>query len=317
MTENLPNINLKQKDKIAMGVMAALVLAIIAVPVLTWFAAVTALMATIAANSVYILVTVGGILLVLSTLWENRYNILYKWKLMARNVARSIAREDPIGVMDVAIKRFENKLEDIGQHLINAQAARKQQQESIDKLKHKAIENDGQAEAARRNGRSDREIAVFAMAATRSMESAAKLQPMADKFADICEKLVQARDVCRASLANMKDQRETFKIEYDTMMAGSKAIKGFKAFFGSNPDLDMLQLSIEQVDEQTAVAEAEIDQFLHDLQPQVDAQNLKQQAAEIAAVERIKSAAAIRALPAGQSVLNLPKVKDAVLVSKE
>lgn len=301
-------INLKKADKITMAVIGLIVVAAIAIPVLTWLDVVMGLLASVMENTIYFLGTAGA--LVLGGLWllENRTALLYKWKNMARNLRRAIARENPIGVMDTAISRFAGKLEDISQHITRADAARKQQAAAIDTMRGKARKEQELADAANRTGKTDTEVARYATAADRWNTSADKLEPMAEMLANVHAKMLAAREVCLNRLEDMKNQREVFKLEYDTMMSGQKAIKSFKTFFGANPDLEMLQLSIEQIDEQTAIAEAEIDQFMHDIQPALDTAKLEKDAAQQKALDRMRptlKAVPTRALTEGNGGLGL------------
>jgi hypothetical protein len=298
-------IKLKSRDKIVMGIIAAIFAAVVAIPVLTWTATIMGLLATVMENTVYFLALAGGTIFTLWTLWENRLNIIYKWKNISRNIGRSIARENPIGVMDTAIRRLENKLELISEKVAEADANRRQQEAAIKQFQTKATEYDSLADAAERGGKSERQIEVYAANAQRSRDSIAKVQPLATKFAEVVAKLSEARSLVISGLEDLKLQREGYKLEYDTLLAGSKAIKGFKSFFASNEDLDMLQLSIEEVDAQTAQYEAEIDQFIYDIQPKIEEQQLKQ----AATTQRAMDARQARKQVAASSTTGLPRLQ--------
>jgi hypothetical protein len=304
------NITLKKGDKITMAIIGLLGLALFTV------IGVVALPYVILAleNTIYFMVLAGGTLLTLLSIWENRTAILYKWKNMARNIRRTIARENPIGVMDTAIERFGTKLTSIAENIQQADAARKQQLDAIKTMRAKAQKEQDLADSAVRLGKGDAEVSRYAVAADRWNASADKLEPMAQMLADVHAKMLAARDVCVNRLEDMKNQREVFKLEYDTMMSGQKAIKSFKSFFGSNPDLEMLQLSIEQIDEQTALAEAEIDQFMHDIKPSLDTAALEKESANQKALDRMKGTKQLTASPIG-STLGLSNIKEAELVA--
>jgi hypothetical protein len=307
------NIQLKQADKITMAVIGLVVVAAIAIPVLTWFAAVTALLATIMANTMYFFVTAGALLLGVSWLWENRTALLYKWKNMARNVRRTVARENPIGTMDTAIGRFEKKLEDITTAMNEAAGALKQQRKAIAGFLEKATDEDSKATQANRTGRPDAEIARYGAAADRWREAAARIQPVADKLAEAHAKMQSARDVCIDKLEDLKNRREVYAAEYAAMTTGTKALRSFKSFFGNNPDLEMLQLSVEVIYEETARYEAEIDQFLYDVKPMVESNQLEKGAAAQKALDRVKGT--VKQLPESTGSLGLATiVKEAEVV---
>jgi hypothetical protein len=280
----LPDIKLKPKDRYAMFGIAAIILAIIAIPVLTWTATVMALIQTILADTVWTMVSACALFFGGWAIVSNWTNIIYAYKNMSRNVARTIARENPLGVMDTAISRFEQKLEQIGSNLATAKAALLQQQKAI----KQAADEQKNFESLARNATDEATESAMAAKAERRRKSAEAMQPMADTMEQVYQRLTEARQVCMLKLDDMKDNREVFGRQYATMMAGAKAVGTFRSFFASNPDLDMLTLSIDQIEQQTSQAEAEIDQFLTDIQPIVSASKLQSQVDTKAALERIK-----------------------------
>src|SRR5262249_52914796 len=93
--------------------------------------------------------------------------IYYKWKNVSRNIRKAIAREDPIGVLATVIRKFEAKLDGIDENITQAVAALKRQKESIRQARQQADESFALVEQARRQGKSDAQIGMYAAGAGR------------------------------------------------------------------------------------------------------------------------------------------------------
>jgi hypothetical protein len=279
-------ITLKKQDKIAMAIIGLLVVGIIAVPVLTYLATITALLATVLENTIYSLIMAGGILL--SGLWlkDNWTALLYKWKNMARNVRRAVVNEDPIGVMDTAISRLEAKLVEVENHIKTAGAAKRRQEDAITKLEREAAEQDRLLAEAQTRQRPENEIGRIALAGERRRKSAENLKPQLDLFEEVYANMIAAKELCNDRLMDMRDNREVFKLEYETMQSGQNAAKGMRKFFGANDDLNMLHMSIDVLEQKNAEALEEIDSFMRVVTPQLNNANLQKQADVRAALSR-------------------------------
>lgn len=309
MLQTTSSISLKKGDKITMALIG--VIGLCAFTAIGYIVLPYILIAMV--NTLYLLGMAGTAVFIGASLWENRTNILYSWKNMSRNIARGITRENPLGVMDTAISRFEKKLESIGENLSKAKAALNQQKDAIQKATAEQEAFERQVMQAQRQGMEQTSIDAIALKAERRRKSAENMLPLATLMDQVYTKLTEARQVCMLKLEDMKDQREVFGREYATMMAGKKAVGSFKSFFASNPDLERLQMSIEEIDTQTAQAEAEIDQFLMDIKPAVDSAQLQKSADAAAAIDRVNKS---KLLSGASTEGRLLEVKQAELVGK-
>lgn len=227
---------------------------------------------------------------------------LYFWSQnQIRTVRRKIVSEDPIGILDTVIVRFDTKTQEIADAMVQADAARKRQQNSIALMERKSQGEQALCETAQRMVKPDTEIQQHAVAAERWRKAADDMRPMAAMLDKMQLNLEQARDLCGARLDDLRNQREVLKIRLDTMVSSQAAVKRFKSFFGSNPDLEMQTMAVEEIERQSTEAEAEIDQFMRQISPLIQNADLQKQAEAQAALQRFgqfmqKPAAA---LPAG------------------
>lgn len=308
-TDNLPTLSLKKGDKITMaiigviGLIAFVLIGVVALPYVL----------EAIKNTIYLGIMGGGLVLAVLSIISNWTSLVYKWKNMSRNIRRTVARENPLGVMDTAIGRFARKLEDIRTNVSKADAAAKQQMEAIRATKAEQVQQENLLAEAQHRGRPDVEIQRYAIASERRRKSVENMLPLAETLNQVHEKMEQAREMCINKLEDMKDQRSVFAREYAAMMSGQKAVHAFRNFFSSNPDLEMLQLSIEEIDRQTAEAEADIDQFMRDIQPALNAASLQKGADATAALARINAS---KLLTGTTTEGTLVTTKEGVLVSK-
>ena len=78
-------------------------------------------------------------------------------------------------------------------------------------------------------------------------------------------------------------------MKLEALQDGAKAVKGFKRFFGANPDLEMQDLAVEEIERQSTEAEAEIDEFMRVMNPMLENADLKKNADALQAMEKFSS----------------------------
>lgn len=285
MLSSMPDrITLKRPDKIVAGIIAALVIGLLGYGLFV----VLPYLITLAENTITFVLELAALAVIVMVLADRDTwtMILYQWKNISRNLRRGIARQNPIGVMDTVIERFARKLEEIDDHMTKAAAACKRHEANIKTMRKKAADEDAIARTAISLQKSELEIKRHATAALRWEKAAEDMVPMGVMLSEMQEKMEQARDLCANTLEDTKNQREVFAMTYETMTTSQKTVKSFKRFFGTNPDLAMLEMSIDEIERQTSEAEAEIDQFMRVMTPAMEAADLKKQAEAQEAMSR-------------------------------
>ena len=275
-------LNLKGKDKVVMGIIAA----VVGIPLVYAATIVVPILLKLAIDTTYLLAILIGLFVTATVLWDSRTAIYYWWANTSRNIRKAVARENPIGVMDTAIGRFEGRLEQIDDNLNKSAAAAKRLEKDISDMKKESVKADGLALAAKNGGKSEAEVARHARSAKRWEDDSDELLPLYESLIRMGTALNSARDVCLNSLEDMKDQRRVFEKKFTAMKVGQSAVKSMASFFKTNPDLEMLQHSIDAIEQQTAEAEAEIDNFIRNITPAIQTNDLKAAAEAEAALAR-------------------------------
>lgn len=269
-------LNMKQSDWLVAGLLALIALAVGGYAL--WV--LLPIMITLAANTIIfagelVVLAVLAIVLLDKNTW---LTVLYKWKNISRSMRKAVVRENPIGVLDTVIERFSAKLKEIQKNVVSAIAARKRQDNAIaDCMKKQDAENN-LAIAAKRQSRPEGEIERHAVAGDRWGKAAADMQPMAVMLRDMEVKMQQAQSLCESKLVDMQNQREVLSVKLDNMKQGQAAVRTFRRFFGTNPDLAMMQMSVEEIERQSTEAESEIDEFMRAMTPAIEDANLAKQA---------------------------------------
>jgi hypothetical protein len=288
INNNLSWNNLKPADKKVAGVLAIIAgLFVGGTGLYIWLRLLPTLI-ELAQNTIYLIGMIIGIIILTSPIWDSgtRTALIYSWMNFSRNLRRTVARENPIGTYDTAISRFQAKLDEIAANLAKASGAYKLQDRNIKQFETAAQNEDGLAQAAKRQGEMAG-AARHSRLAGKWDDAANALRPIAAQLRLMCDKMEQARQACINQLEDLKGDREVYKAQYDAIMAGQKAVSSFKSFFGENKDLEMLRLSVEAIDEQVSNGEAEIDQFLNDIKPLVETDKLKDAAEMQKALDRL------------------------------
>jgi len=244
----------------------------------------------LAQNTIYffaelVVLAILGIVFLDRDTWINLY---YAWRNVSRKMRKAIVSEDPIGVLDTVIHRYGYKLDQIDQNVTVADGARRRQEAAIqDALKQRDAELH-QAKAAQKLNK-QLQVEQHATAAQRWENSGKEMEPMLNTLTNALTCLERARDLCQSKLEDVKNQKVVLQRKLEALLAGQKAVRSIKRFFGSNPDLDMQEMAIEEIERQATEAMAEIDQFMRVMNPVLESADLKRSADQMAAMEHFNS----------------------------
>lgn len=315
---------LSPEDKtVALGIVAVLGLALgglfLTGVLLPWLVGLMALLVELAANTVYFLVMAGVTVFALL----NYQNIFYGMMSLVQVIRKAIIHMDPVKTLNTAIDRMEKKGDEIGQALAASDASQRRLANRIknrtgDGALDKADAEDALATAARNKSRPDSEVAQHVVAADRWRNQAATFQPMLEQLKKMQGMLEKARELQQSSLADLKNKRDVLAVQLEAEQDGQKAVGAFKRFFGRSPELTMAGLSMEEIERQSTQAEAEIDQFLNAIAPQLQEADLKKSASTDAAMAKFNKFAEKKSLTAGPvPVGSTEPVKGAEVVNRQ
>jgi hypothetical protein len=285
---DMQSVSLKKQDMAIMAVLGTVGALVVGGVIYGLYLAMPMLV-SLAKNTIIFFAELAVLVLMLlaaAQAWQERDLFLYKWKSMARNIRKAIVREDPIGVLDTAIKRFEARLENIDDRIAEAIGAKKTQDDGIRVTLAKADREDSLAAAAAKLGKGDREVAQHATAAIRWRKAADGMQPMAEMMANMQTALEGARDLAHHTLLDLQNQKDVLSIQLSTARAGKSAVRSLKTFFGSSSESDMAAMAFEEIERQTNEAEAEIEQFMRVMDPMLKTADLTKQAEAMDAMKK-------------------------------
>lgn len=243
-----------------------------------------------AANTIYFV----GELVVLAVLamvfldkntWLNLY---YGWQNLSRGIRRSIISSDPIGILSTVINRYAQKLEDIDANIVLADGATKRQRNTIAEAEKQRNMELNLAKAAEQQGKT-LQIGLHANSAKRWDDSAEEMRPMLTVLENALVSMQRARDLCEVKMEDTKNQKLVLSRRLEALMSGQKAVRKIKSFFGTNPDLEMQEMAVEDIERKSTEALAEIDQFMRVINPKLEASDLKQSADQMAALEKFNT----------------------------
>lgn len=233
------------------------------------------------------MVAVGAVLAMFLLDRKFWHAIYFATQNMIRSLRRRIVREDPIGVLDTVIARFETKLVEVSGYMVDADVARRKQAKSIKVMLDRAENERLLCQTAITNVRSEAEIQQHAAAAERWLKAADSEKPMAEFLDKMKAGMEQARELCESKLADRKSQREVLAIKLETAQSTTGAVKGFKRFFGSNPDLELESMAIDEIENDSLRAESEIDDFMQKVTPMLKGEDLQRKANAAAALQKL------------------------------
>lgn len=313
MTDGQYMVQFKKPDK--MGAIALMAVAGAVIGYVLYLTLPTLI--ELAQNTIYFGVElIVGVTLAMIFLNKSTWvTIHYAIANQLRKVRRAIVHEDPIGVLTTVINRFNNRLVEIDEALVQSDAAIKRQQKGITTAQQKSTNETNLAESARASGLPEVTVTQHVMAAERWTKSADSMQPQAELLDRMQTALEQARDLCAARLEDFKSQKQTKALELDIAQSNKAVASRFKKFFGSNPELEMQDMALEEIERQTSEADAEIDQLMRVVNPMLADADLKKQAEAQQAMAKFNKFTT-KALPTGASVVDGVVVKEKEMVKK-
>jgi hypothetical protein len=321
------DVNLKKYDKAILALMAIALLA--AVGGIGWgiFILLPVLL-TMAENGVILLVMlVVAVFLGLSliNIAMNFQNILLKMKMGAQSIRRRIISSDPIAAIDVSIANLQQQYDNACKLAAEADGATKQLSKQIraDDRKSgamdKADNEDRLAKAAIAQGRGQDEINEHLVRSERSHRTADMLQPLLERQQERQRRIEEARKLSKAKIGDLNDQKENLTIMLDAYRADAKQSRALSAFFGQrSKEMATIEIAVDEIVRQGALAEAQIEQMLNDAEPQVQAEQLQRDADALAARARLSGALGnTKQLNAPSSTITSTSlnVKDAEVIS--
>lgn len=282
---DISSVNLKRPDKITFWIMLG-VLGLLAAGVGYGFYLLLPTLLELATNTIVFFAELGvlAFMLILALqVFLSRQAIFYKMQMFARNVRKAVVKSDPIGVIDVAIHRFEQRLEDVDERMKESQAAINNLDIKIRNTRKTGVldmaENEESlAVTAQRQNRAEADVNLHLVAAEQWRRAAGTLEPLLAGQRARQIKIQEARGMCDRSLTSLKTQKQTLSIQLDALRADAAQAKAFRRFFGNNEDLDMIDMAVDEIERQSAACEAEVTQMLQQADPIIQKEALQRDA---------------------------------------
>lgn len=266
--------NFKFPDKLG----ASAITIAIAIAALWGFWMVKDILIELAEDTIYLTGMALVLVIGLSTLWQSREAIWYWQQNQVRKIRRAIIAEDPVGILKSVISRMQNKENELRENIEKARAALQRLKKQRDDFMVRCDKQKGMAEAARDAGKDEADIEVYVLGASRWEKASRGTQPTIDMLTDMASKFQEALVVCRRSIADATNQAEVLDATRTALNEGQATVKGFRAFFGRSQELTMHREAVAEIELQASQAEASIDQFLRDITPMMEEENLQRQA---------------------------------------
>jgi hypothetical protein len=99
----------------------------------------------------------------------------------------------------------------------------------------------------------------------------------------------RARDLCESKLEDVRNQKVVLQRQLEALLSGQKAVRRIKRFLGRNPDLEMQELAVQEIERQASEAMSEIDQFMRIVNPVLETADLQRTADQMAAMEHFNA----------------------------
>lgn len=237
-------------------------------------------------NTIYLAVLALVAVLGGSTLWSSREAIWYWQQNQVRKLRRAIIAEDPIGILKSVVLRMQKKEEELTANTAKSRGSRARLIKQHDDFLARSENEKALAEALQDQQKPQEDIEQRVIAAGRWRKAADELMPMIDILTDMTGKFQEALLLCRRSIADAENQEEVMEAKLAAFKDGQQAVKGFRAFFGRNPELAMQREAVQEIELQASQAEASIDQFLKDIEPVLQTDDLQKRADAKAAMAK-------------------------------
>jgi hypothetical protein len=301
---DVPDIALKKYDKVVLGMMfAGILLALggagyglyIIMPFLVELAKDTVVFFGLLFVAVFMMILAGQAFL-------SRDAFYLKMKMIARSIRRKVVQSDPIGAIDVAISRFDARIEEAEDRQREANAATARLEKQIRHPDRKSgvldqAENEERlAQMLEKAGKAKADVDLHFVASERWRKAAGTLEPMLAKQKARQLKIEEAHQMALRGLSNLETQKHVYAIQLDALKAEAAQAKSYRAFFGRSADLDVIDMAVEEIERQSSEAEAEIVQLLRQADPVVEQERLQREVDADAARARLAAAASPKAL---------------------
>jgi chromosome segregation ATPase len=323
---NSTDISLKKYDRVILVGMALLGLSVVGTGVWGLILILPTLLEA-AKNGILLIIMLFVIVFLVIELFNiflNLPNYVLKMKMGAQALRRKYISGNPIAAIDVSIASMQERYDKACKLAIEADGATKHLKQKIhaDDRKSgaadKADNEDRLAQAAQNTHRSDSEINEHLVKAERAHRTVDTLQPLVDRQEERQKKVEAARDYAKSQIADLCDRKENLSIVLDAYQADAKQSRALSAFFGArSKEMATIEIAVDEIVRQSAQAEAEIEQMLHDADPLIQEAQLQREADALHARERLDASTAQKRLAEPPPLRSLPIVKDITDVKVE
>jgi hypothetical protein len=314
----ISDISLQKNDKIVLGLLVGAGGAV-AVALLYGLYVLMPFLVELAQDTVMFvgLMLVAGCLGLLALqLYLTRDAIMHQLKLNARKLSRRVWTRDPIGTIDIAIKRLQVHFDEAKQRQTEATAATMVLEKRIrnpnDRRNPGVLDQAELEEQLAQQAELQRlpkeDVDLHLIAAQRWRESAETLGTLLVHQKERQAKVEEARKLAERGLTDLNNQKKVMSIQLDALRAEAAQAKSFRKFFGRSPELEMIDVAVEEIDRASAQAEAEIEQLLRDADPLLQREKLQREADAAAARARLAARRPAAALPAETVATPLPSL---------
>lgn len=217
-----------------------------------------------ATNTIYTVVLLGVLAsIVFAALDKDVHTaVYYGWKLLTRAIGWAIVNQNPIGVIEISIKRMQSRLNemmqnknDVGGQLKGLQAKIKQNADKaeMDLKKAKQAEKTGDVQGKTL-------MAMEAQQLLLSNKNLAETKNKIELMFRVLDKMVSTVDF---NIKKTSSELEIKKEERKAIMSAHKALtSGWKVISGSSPDAEMFNRAMESIAETANRQLAEIDDIM-------------------------------------------------------
>lgn len=217
-----------------------------------------------ATNTIYAVVLVGILaVLLMAALDKNVHTtVYYAWKLLTRAIGWAVVNQNPIGVIEISIKRMQARLDEMMQNKNEVGGQLKGLQAKIKSNADKAEFDLKKAKQAEKNGDLNGKT-LMAMEAQQLILSNKNLTETKNKIElmfRVLDKMVSTVDF---NIKKTRSELEIKKEERKAIMSAHKALtSGWKVISGSSPDAEMFNRAMESIADTANRQLAEIDDIM-------------------------------------------------------
>lgn len=217
-----------------------------------------------ATNTIYMVFLMGVLAAFLFAILDKDVHTaaFYGWKLLTRAIGWAIVNQNPIGVIEISIKRMQDKLNEMMQNKNDVGGQLKGLQNKIKQNADKAEADLKKAKLAEKNGDTNGKT-LMAMEAQQLLLSNKNLTETKNKIElmfRVLDKMVSTVDF---NIKKTVSELEIKKEERKAIMSAHKALtSGWKVIGGSSPDAEMFNKAMESIADTANQQLAEIDDIM-------------------------------------------------------